>query len=301
VGGRDGAARISDMLLRLGVVPGLVLDEGGAVVSGSVPGVETPVALVGIAEKGYLSLALTAESPGGHSSMPPRNSAVGILAHAVARLEDEQMPTRLTEPVREMFSHVGPHMPFPRKLVLANLWLSRPFLERSLSGAASTNAIVRTTTAATMFTGSTKQNVLPARAAAVVNFRILPGDSRAAVMEHVTRVVDDPRVSIGTLSFSSEPSPVSPVEDGAYNLIDGTIRQALGGALEVAPYLSVGATDARYYTRLTPRVYRFLPERLAAGDLARVHGTNERIAVDNYAEMIRFYYQLIRNVNDVRG
>lgn len=300
VGGQDGAARIAAMLHRLGVQPAMVLDEGGAVMSGTIPGVEKPVALVGIAEKGYLSLMLSTEAEGGHSSMPPDNSTVGIVARAVARLEAQPLPLRLTEPVEAMFAQVGPHMSFLRRLAMANLWLSAPLIERALAGKPSSNAMVRSTTAATMFSGSPKQNILPARAAAVVNFRLLPGDTREAVIQHVTKTVDDPRVTITALAFGSEASPISPVDVPAYAMIEATIQQVLeGDTLVVAPYLVVGATDARWYSALTPHIYRFQPLRLETADLARLHGTNERIAVENYAEMVRFYAQLLLNVNAV--
>ncbi len=304
VGGQDGAARIAELLHKLGVRPAMVLDEGGPVMLDTIPGIAGPVALIGIAEKGYLSLMLSAADTGGHSSMPPRNTTVGVVARAVARLEDNPMPLRLTEPVRALFEHAGPHMGFGRRLLFANLWLSRPLVERGLSAKPSSNALVRSTTAATMFTGSPQQNLLPARAAAVVNFRILSGDSRESVVTHVAKAIDDPRVALSVLPFNSEPSPVSPVESPAYAMLETSIQQTLGAAagrdaLVVAPYLVVGATDARWYTTLTPYVYRFLPVRMTPADLQRIHGTNERISVENYAELVRFYAQLLLNVNAV--
>ena len=260
VGGQDGAARIAELLHKLGVRPAMVLDEGGVVMRDTIPGIAGPVALIGIAEKGYLSLMLSAGDNGGHSSMPPPNTTVGLVARAVARLENEPLPLRLTEPVRALFEHAGPHMDFGKRLLFANLWLSRPLVERALSAKPSSNALVRSTTAATMFTGSPQQNLLPARAAAVVNFRILPGDSRESVLAHAAETIDDERVALNVLPFNSEPSPISPVESPAYAMLETTLQQTLGAAagrepLVVAPYLVVGATDARWYAALTPHVY----------------------------------------------
>jgi carboxypeptidase PM20D1 len=304
VGGQDGAARIAELLHKLRVRPAMVLDEGGPVMRDAIEGLSGSAALIGIAEKGYLSLMLSASDTGGHSSMPPPNTTVGLVARAVARLEENPLPLRLTEPVRALFEHVGPHMGFGKRLLFANLWLSGPLVERALSAKPSSNAMVRSTTAVTMFTGSPQQNQLPARAAAVVNFRILPGDSRESILKHAAEVIDDPRVEFSVLPFNSEPSPVSPVTSPAYAMLETTIQQTLGAAagrdpLVVAPYLVVGATDARWYAALTPHVYRFLPLRMTTEDLQRMHGTNERISIENYAELVRFYAQLLLNVNAV--
>lgn len=304
VGGEDGAARIAELLHKLRVQPAMVLDEGGAILSDSLPGVAAPVALLGIAEKGYLSVMLSAEGNGGHSSMPPPETQVGLVARAVARLEANPLPLRITEPVRALFEHSGPHMDFGKRLLFANLWLSQPLVRRALARQASTNALVRSTTAATMFSGSPKQNVLAARAAAVVNFRILPEESRKSILEHVSEVIDDERVTVSVLPFSSEPSPVSPVAGPAYAMLETSIQQTLGQAagktaLVVAPYLVVNATDARWYAALTPHVYRFVPLRLNTDELQRIHGSNERISVANYAELVQFYAQLLLNVNAV--
>jgi carboxypeptidase PM20D1 len=229
--------------------------------------------------------------------MPPRETAVGVLAAAVARLEARPMPARIAGATALLFDAVGREMPFGKRLVFANRWLFGPLVERQLAASPSTDATIRTTTAPTMFEGSVKDNVLPARARAVVNFRILPGDSIRGVLEHVRSVVADPRVTVRPVpAFGlAEPSPVSSTSSPAYTALVRTIRQIFPTAV-VAPFLTVGATDARHYAPLTRNVYRFLPMRVTPSDLPRVHGTDERIAVEDYAQAVRFYAQLIRNV-----
>jgi len=276
------------------VRPEWVLDEGGAVTRGMMPGVEAPVALVGVAEKGFVSVELAARGEGGHSSMPPRSTAVGTLARAVARLEEHPLPGGIRGATELLFDHAGPEMPFGMRLVFANRWLFGPLVERQLAAAPSTDATLRTTTAATVIRGGTQDNVLPSSARAVVNFRILPGDSIAGVLAHVREVVDDPRVQVRTAGFGSEPSPVSGTETAGFRAIRRSIRQTFPDAV-VAPYLVVGATDARHFHGLSPHVYRFLPVRVTARDLERMHGTDERVAVADYAAAVRFYAQLLRN------
>jgi carboxypeptidase PM20D1 len=158
-----------------------------------------------------------------------------------------------------------------------------------------TNALIRTTTAATMFEGSVKDNVLPIEARAVVNFRIRPGDSIARVIEHVRRTIHDERIKISILNgVGVEPSPVSNIDAPSFALLQRTIRQVFPEVV-VAPSLVIAATDSRHYTKLTNNVYRFAPLWVRSEDRARFHGTNERISVENFEHCVRFYVQLIRN------
>ncbi len=293
-GGLEGAARIAGLLRARGVRPRLVLDEGGAVIAGAIPGIEAPVALVGIAEKGYLSVEISVRAEGGHSSMPPRHTAAGVLARAITRLEENPFPGGVRGATAALFETIGPEMSFGRRVVFANRWLFDPLIERQLAASPATDAALRTTTAVTVLEGSPKDNVLPARARAVVNFRILPGDSVSGVLERVRRVIDDPRVEIRPDASAVEPSPVSSIDDEAWVKLQETIRQTYPDAL-VAPYLVLGATDSRYFRDLTPNVYRFAAMRIDTADLTRIHGMNERLSVAAYLEGVCFLAQLIRN------
>jgi carboxypeptidase PM20D1 len=296
LGGPVGAPALAALLASRGVTPEYVLDEGGAITEGIVRGVGRPVAVVGAAEKGFVSVELTVEGTGGHSSAPPTQTVVGILAAAVARLEAEQMPAELKGVAQQMFDYIGPEMNFPMRVAFANLWLTRPLVVRQLASVPATNALLRTTTAATFFEGGVKDNVLPRRARAVVNFRILPGDTVAGVLEHVRRTVGDERVKVEALKGTamSEPSAVSGADAAGYRVIERTLRE-LFPDIVVAPSLVIGATDARHYAKLCPSVYRFSPAPIRGGDLERIHGTNERLSGADFAQMIKFYRQLIRN------
>jgi carboxypeptidase PM20D1 len=296
VGGVAGAREIAAVLRRRGVKLEMVLDEGGVIGDGVLAGVREPVALVGIAEKGFATIELKARVAGGHSSLPPSESAVGIVSAAVAKLEQNPMPARLKGPTRQMFDHVGPRFPTLQRALFANLWLTRALVIRTLQENPATNAMVRTTTAPTIFQAGTKDNVLPSHARAVVNVRILPGDSVRAVMEHVTRVVDDDRVEIRKVGrFSAEPSPISSTDSDAFQTLARTLRSIVPNAI-VAPYLVVVATDARYYTDMSENVFRFLPLRLTSRDLERMHGIDERVGLEEYETAIRTYRQLVVDV-----
>ena len=294
LGGPNGAAKIAELLLSRKVELDYVLDEGLIIASGILP-VTKPVALIGIAEKGFVSLELSVETEGGHSSMPPPSTAVGILSEAVNKLEEGQMPGEIKGAVAQMFDYIGPEMPLGKKLLFANLWLFEPLVVRQLSAAPGTNAALRTTTAATMIEGGVKENVLPTRAQAVVNFRILPGDSIEGVIAHVRDTVADPRVEVSRYGVSGfEPSGISDVNNSNFQALQRTIAQVFPEVV-VAPGQVLGGTDSRHYGKLSNNIYRFLPHRYVAEDLVRPHGTNERISIEDYARSVRFYHQLIRN------
>lgn len=295
IGGREGALQIAKYLESQNVELEYVLDEGGSIISGVVPGVTKPVAIIGIAEKGYVSLELKAEEEGGHSSMPPKQSAIGILSAAIAKLETHPFPVKMDGIGSALFDYIGPEMNFGMRLVFANRWLFNPLIESRLDGKNSTRASMRTTTAATIFKSGEKENVLPIKASAVVNFRIMPGDSIQGVIDYVKRVINDNRIKISTTSqFGDEPSFVSDTESESFKLIQKTTSEIFPDVL-VAPYLVLGATDSKHYKNLTKNIFRFEPTRLDDADLKRIHGTDERISVESYKETIRFYIKLIKN------
>ncbi|HWO25382.1 MAG TPA: M20 family peptidase [Kofleriaceae bacterium] len=292
VGGREGAARIAATLQGRGARAALVLDEGMAVTQGIIDGIDRPVALIGVAEKGFADIAVTAQVTGGHSSMPPEATAVGVLARALAAIDRDPMPSELDGVARAMLEHLAPEMGFGRRVLMANLWLLQPLVLRALAGASSSNALIRSTIAPTMLAGSDRSNVLPARARATLNVRLRPGDSIAGVLGHLRRVVDDPRVTIEAEGEVAAASPISPIDDPTFQGVMTTIRE-LDARIVVAPGLVLGATDAKHYAGLADHIYRFNPMRIGPGDLPRLHGVDERIAVADLPGAVTFYVRLL--------
>ncbi|MES1210939.1 MAG: peptidase dimerization domain-containing protein, partial [Acidobacteriota bacterium] len=286
------ARSVASLLEQRGVRPLFVLDEGGAIVKGMVPGIAAPVAMVGTAEKGYVNVELTAQSRGGHSSMPPPHTAIGEVAAAVHALEEHPMPARLAGATRDSFETLAPEMPFVPRLILSNLWLFGPLVESQYAADPAGNARLRTTTAATIISGGVKENVLPLGARAVVNFRILPGDSVASVLEHVRQTVG-PGIKVAQAGLqATEPSPTSGTGTPEYRLLQSTVAEVFPGTL-VAPNLLAGGTDSKHYQRLTRTVYRFLGISMEKEDLDRVHGTDGRVGIEAYAGAVRFFVRLL--------
>jgi len=294
IGGPNGAGKISEFLEEQGVRVAFTLDEGMVIVQGIMPGIERPIAFIALAEKGYLTLELTATATGGHSSIPPKETAVGKLSKAVSALEANRLPTALQRPVSDMFDALAPYMPTSLKAVISNRWLLEPVLLGQLGKGGATNAMVRTTTAATIIQGGTKDNVLPTSATATVNFRILPGNTIEDVVAHVNDTVNDPSVTV-KVKQGGNPSKVSRQTSESYKKIEKTIMETLPDVI-VSPGLMLAGSDSKHYEKLADDNYRFIPMRFGPKDLSRVHGTNERVMIKNYAEIIRFYIRLMENV-----
>jgi carboxypeptidase PM20D1 len=291
VGGLEGAASVAEYFEGQGIRFDFVLDEGGAVTQGMLEGIQRPVAIIGISEKGYVNLVLTVQGAGGHSSQPPEQTALGILARAIVRVEDNPFPARL-DFLLPTFEAIGAYMPFTTRLALSNLWLLSPLVKRNLLGDKDSAPGIRTTTAATMASGSPKSNILPTRATAVINFRILPGETVETVRKRVVALIDDTRVQVST-EYGTDPSPVSPVESRGYRIVASTVR-AMDETALVAPYMVRGGTDAKYFYGLSPNVYRFLPVDVNAETVEYIHGIDEHLAVEDYLQAIRYYYNVIR-------
>ncbi len=294
VGGTRGAKAMAKRITADGVSPALVVDEGGAITREALPGLNKPLAVVGVAGKGYLSLELTAEGPGGHSSVPPNRTSIEVLNEGLSRLRAHPLPSRLSGVAGTMFDYLAPEMDLSMKAILANRWLTAPVLRWVLSRRPATRAAIRTTTVPTRLDAGVKDNVIPTTARAVVNLRILPSQSVEAVIDHVRSTLQGLPLQMERLQANSPP-PVSDVEHPAFRMLQRTIGQVTADSVVVAPYLVPGRTDSDYYADDSDAVYRFVPYQLTPEDRSRIHGPNERIAIEDYRTVVRFYMQLIRN------
>ena len=297
VAGLRGAAQIVKLLQERGVRLDFVIDEGLVITDGVIPGLAAPAALVGIAEKGYVTVQLTVATAPGHGSMPPPpgTSAIAVMSAALQRIDQEQFPAALKGVARELFSTLAPEMKGMQRVALSNLWLFGPLVEAQLAKAPSTNAMMRTTTALTIVHAGNKSNVVPGQAEAILDFRILPGDTRESVLQHVRSKVG-PEVEVKAVGGSTEPTPITSTDTASYRLLERTVRSIFPGVV-VAPALYIAGSDSQHFVPVADSIYRFSPVRAKPEDLPRLHGTNERLAVSNLAELVHFYHQLLRDLN----
>ncbi len=291
VGGREGAKVISEHFSSLGLEFDFVIDEGGCVTEGVMEQVAKPVALIGVGEKGYANIRLTVTGEGGHTSMPPVHSALGLLSQVICRLESNQCKTRLIKPVEEFLKRAAPHMNWLYRFILSNLWLFKPVFISIFSRSKTGNALLRTTIAATMANASMLPNVLPQRASAVINSRILPGETGEDIINHIKKVTAGISLDIEILLLE-EPSCISPSDTVSFAAIESNIKKLYPDAI-VAPYVVLAGTDARKYEIVSRNVYRFSPYMIHDSELAKIHGTNENISIENISHCVEFFISLM--------
>jgi carboxypeptidase PM20D1 len=294
VGGTHGAAAVTAYLADQDVRLAWSLDEGSFVFDGMLPGVEPLFAPINVAEKGSVTLDIVAHAAGGHSSMPPRQTAVGILAEAIVKLEDNPVPGGLTGLSGQMFDTASRYMPFGYRMLFANRWLFNHLIETQLSTVPFANAMLRTTTAPTMLSGSIKTNVLPIEAVATVNFRVHPRDTVEDVVNHVRSIVENDAVSVRPPSGGGRAaSEVSDWHSPGFAAIEQALRETYG-ELVVTPGLMIAGSDTRHYGKVADNAFRFNPMIVTPEDLTGFHGTNEKIAAGNLARGVRTYMEIIR-------
>jgi carboxypeptidase PM20D1 len=295
IGGAGGNGRIAAALKARGVHLDFVLDEGGAIQNEPFPGVSQAVAFVAVGEKGYLSVRLVAHGKGGHSARPSKDLAIARLSQAVLDVVSHRFVSGLDDVQREKLSTIAPFAPFTTRFLLGNLWLTSPIVTHYMEQSADGAARLHTTIAPTLISGGVKDNVLPPMASATINLRLHPRDTIAGAIEHLRKAINDPKVSVSALGETqNEASKVSDLHSAAGLFLVAAIQDSFG-AIPVAPEIATGATDSRYYLPIADQVFRLDPFHFESDDLARVHGTNERLAVGELGPAVAFYMRLMQS------
>lgn len=294
VGGRLGAQQIAEYFREKNTTFYAICDEGGMIANNIVPGIaDVPVALIGIAEKGSLTVNLSCENEGGHSSMPPEANALEILSGAVHRLQENPFPYKISEPLKGFIEYLGPEMPFVQKLAFTNSGLLKPLIFNAYAQSNSGRAMIHTTLTTTVFNSGVKENVVPSRAQATVNMRILPGETVESCLAHLRKVINDERIEILPMEGANNPTGVSNYKSEAFKELGLAVKDVYPDAL-VSPFLLIAATDSRHFKGLSDNVYKFMPVEFKADELSMFHGINERITVDNFARCTQVYGQAIK-------
>ncbi len=292
VNGR-GAVNIVDYFEQNGIVPSLVVDEGGAVVENVFPGVKTPCGLIGIAEKGMMDVRYTVKSGGGHASAPKPKTPVDTLSRACVAMVDNPFKAHLTAPVAKMFDTLGRHSTFVFKIIFANIRIFLPVLDMICKkSGGELNALMRTTVAFTQMQGSAASNVIPPEASMVSNMRLNPEDSMDGALEYIKSTLDDESVEV-SLIHGMNPSRISVTDCEGYEKVASAVASTWRGCI-VSPYLMVQCSDSRHWGRISDKVYRFSAMDLTAEERATIHGNNESIRIETLTKAVEFYIRLMR-------
>lgn len=287
----SGAKAVAEVLKARNIRAWFVLDEGSAIIEDH-PAIKGPAALIAVAEKGYVTLKITAKGQGGHASAPPQQTAVSTLARAITAIEGKAWPLRYDGPTREGLRELAPYAPFATRLFLANDWLFGGVLAKQLASNPSAAAGMHTTIAPTMLTGSPKENVLPQTASVWINYRIAPGGSVQSVLDRAKAATKGLPVEITAEGGGRDPSPISSSQSDAYRYLATALGQE-APATPIAPSLMIAGSDSRSLVSVADDVYRFAPNRFHMGELGMVHGVNEHMTLDNLERNIRFYARLM--------
>ena len=288
--GGYGAEAIAKLLQERKVQAELVLDEGGIITKERIPNMTQPVALLGTAEKGYMSLLLSVEKNGGHSSMPDKETSIDILSNALVKLRANPFEAKFSQPTNDFIRAIGPEMPFLQKMVFANTWLFKGVLVGIYEKSGGGNAVVRTTLVPTIINAGIKDNVVPTIATAYVNLRLLPGDTGPDMKEQVIKIIDDPRVKVEYKNgMYSDASKVTDVNGSGFKTVASTVQHTYPNVL-ISPLLMIGATDSRKFEEVSENIIKFSP----MVDPIGFHGIDERVSVESYKTSLWFYEQLIK-------
>lgn len=287
------APAVVNELEHRGIRPTLVVDEGGAIVEDMFPGVKQKCAVIGVAEKGQVDIALSIKSKGGHTSAPPVKNPVGTLCREVTEVESHPFPAKLTPAAAQMFDTLGRYSSFGLKLIFANLWCFLPLLKLICAKAGGElNALMRTTCSFTMMSGSNAPNVFPPEAIMTANVRIVPGETMGSVEQHIKQVVKEKDVQVRRLQ-GNNPSPCADVSSPQWALVKEAVSETWPQVV-VAPYMMVACSDSRHFCRICDNVLRFSAMELSKEERSRIHGLNERIPVEKIGKAVEFFTRVIQ-------
>ena len=294
-----GANKISRTLLERGIRFELVLDEGGMIVDEPMSGAKGRFAMIGVGEKGYADLKFIARSKGGHASTPGKNTPLVRLGKFMAAVEKRGIfEVRMSPTVRATLASLGSSMGGPLKLILGHPRLFSPLLCKvmpSISPVA--GAMLKTTLAFTMASGSDGANVLPQEAYVVGNMRYSHHQGGKASIAAVTELARKFDIETVVLRPGFD-SPLSSHESPAFKLV----AEAVGASyadVKIAPYVMNAASDSRFMSRVCDNCLRFAPFSISSKQLASVHGIDENVDVETLAPAVDFYRYVMTNSDKI--
>ena len=291
----DGCPKLVAELKRRGVRPWLVCDEGGGIISEPMGGIHGNFAMIGVFEKGKADVRFTARSNGGHASTPKPHSPIANLAAFVNDVETHRVfRRRLPKEVAAMFRTLAPYASFPMKWIFGNLWIFRPILLQVLPMiSAQAGAMIRTTIAFTMQSGSDACNVMPQEATVSANMRFIPHQGMKESLDIIEKRAKKHGLTMEVLQ-ATDYTASADLSGEAFQTVCRVVEETFPGRPH-SPYVMTGATDARFYQEICDHVFRFAPVIYGPEQMKGMHGLNENIEVSCLPGAVDFYKNLIRS------
>lgn len=273
----------------------MLIDEGGMIIEEPIGGVKGTYAMIGVLEKGYGDLRFTAKSSGGHASAPTKNTPLPRLGAFMQDVEKHNpFKVEFNATVQEMFRRFAPNMAFGMKFVFRNLWLFGPLLKKLMPAISPAGAaMLQTTIAFTMASGSGGLNVLPQEAYVTGNLRFIPHQGTDESIEVISQVAKKHNIETEVI-YKDYPCPIVDYNGKPFKLVEETIHKIYPG-IGVCPYTMTGGTDAKYYTEICENALRFAPLYINGQQYASIHGLNENINCDSLPLGVDFYKSIIQN------
>ena len=291
-GSKEGAPSVIEYFKKNNIQFATALDEGGRVINKN----DKYYAFVGTSEKGRLLTKITTFGTGKHASTPDSNSATEKLAKLIIKFNNQNYNTQMSNDIYQYYLSTFDSYNFSTKYLLANKDIFKNILYKELSKRAEDNARINSTFAITILEASNTANVISNNASMIMDIRILPIHKSEDIKKYIEKTIyktfnkDEVKIEYIDLMEPCKSSPINTIE---YKLLEDDIHSIFPD-IKIAPYMVLGATDAREYSKVADNTYRFLPIILSYEEASLMHADNEKISLQNWARMIEFYTNFIK-------
>ena len=293
--GGNGAPKLVNWFKEHNIHLFMLSDEGGGIVQDPVAGIKGNFAAIGIFEKGYGDLKLSAKSNGGHSSTPPKNTPIARLAKFITEIENHNpFKVEFSKAVDQMFYNLAPYSNvFYLKLVMHNLWLFKPILKKVMPAISDeAAAMLQTTIAFTMQKGSNGYNVIPQEAWVCANLRYIPHQSLDESNKLIENIAKKYNIDTEVL-LATYPSKSLDLNGEPYKMTTECIKKIFPG-IGIMPYVVTGGTDSRFFDPVCDNCVRFSPICTLPDQMHSMHGIDENIYITALPQAVDYYKELIK-------
>ncbi|MCL2181429.1 MAG: M20/M25/M40 family metallo-hydrolase [Treponema sp.] len=291
-----GAVRTVKWFNEKGIKFDWIIDEGTPIAEKQIKGIDTPLALVSIEEKGYVSFNITVEQEPGHASRPPDTQAAAVLGEALRKIAKKPFPFMLGKTVEAFFKSASRYMPGIQGFVMRHARALGTLFFKLAATNPTMKSMLRNTVAMTQLFGSAADNVMPSEVRAVINLRLLWPWTVEKAAAFIEKAINDKRVKLSVYGLGTDPVPAGKdYMRYGWPEIESAVKEAWPD-IPVMPFIMIATTDSRHYQELAKCIFRFSPYKLDPKEMSLVHAHDERISQENLLKGLKFYTGLMRSL-----